>query len=340
MCNEDRLMTIMKALNKTTNLDVLSQTAAIVYNLLAIDECKTIMLKRGIIDFIFEVAKCGVESVRHICSACLHMAPDNMPDLENPEVLSLVMCLLDADGDLFGDMAVRAVEQLEYILGSTAIASAYVHEGTDFSGHWITLVCDVDSNFSPGSVDALTTDGVAKIPTRAMAAASMGMQSHQIMGADVFNEFTTITTHSKEDYNSQSGEDSEMRVNDGMDRFDDLTVNTPEPRAPSGSSDPYAQQQKRNEADMNKSITSSKYNEAFDDTSTLGGGGGLGEGSVVSMEIVEGGGGGDAGFETVNRPLLPKDVTFPNLTKPGVPEDTLGAIKGSLYKHVKSFPIR
>ena len=101
LCNEDRFVTILKALiTKTTNLDVLAQVAAVIYNILAIDECRVIMLKRGVIELIFDVAKCGVDTIRHICSACLHMCPDDMPDMENPEVLSLVMCLLDADGDV------------------------------------------------------------------------------------------------------------------------------------------------------------------------------------------------------------------------------------------------
>ena len=330
LCNEDRLVTIMKALIKTTHLDVLSQIAAFIYNLLAIDECKAIMLKRGVIDLVFDVARCGVESVRHICSACLHMCPDDMPDMENPEVLSLVMCLLEADGDMFGEMGLRAVEQLEYLLGSTSIGTGFSHEGTDFSGHWVTLVCEVDAVFSPGSVP-LETTGQAMVHSKVMAASSMGVMTHKIIPASEFHDFAegprpnskarvveSWTDQEITEFGERDIEETGMGLSeDGFEKFDELTVNTPDPRPPS-------QMNIRNDADMNKSITSSKYNEAFDDTSTIAG---------DTSTIVDREGRGD--FYTTTRPVQPEDIAFPKLYTKSLPDDTLGAIKGSLYKKKK-----
>lgn len=55
LCNEDRLTTIIKALAKSTDLDILRQTAAVLYNLMSVEETKAIILKRGAIALIFEV---------------------------------------------------------------------------------------------------------------------------------------------------------------------------------------------------------------------------------------------------------------------------------------------
>jgi hypothetical protein len=55
LANEDRLITILKTFAKSTNEDVLWQTAGILYNLMSIEPVKDIMLKRGVIPLIFEV---------------------------------------------------------------------------------------------------------------------------------------------------------------------------------------------------------------------------------------------------------------------------------------------
>ena len=196
------------------------------------------------------------------------MVPDHMPDLEDPEVLSLVMCLLDAEGDMFGDLGVRATDALEYLLGATVKKSEYSHEGTDFSGHWVTLVCDVDCIFTPGIVK-LDSEGSHKIPTKLLGSSSMNLQGHKLLNPATFideghstsNNFGSAGTTSKYAHN-------ESYMSTGFSEcFDDLSVTTqdirPLPLNPNNhlpSSD---------HSTMQRSITSSKFNEAFEDASNV-----------------------------------------------------------------------
>ena len=55
LITEDRFVTILKALIKSTDMDVLCNTGGTLYNLLSMEECKNILLKRGVIQLIFEV---------------------------------------------------------------------------------------------------------------------------------------------------------------------------------------------------------------------------------------------------------------------------------------------
>ena len=67
LAEEDRFITILKVFLKSTNEDVLYQTAGVLYNLLSFEECKKTMLKRGVVPLIFEVAATGYANCRHIC---------------------------------------------------------------------------------------------------------------------------------------------------------------------------------------------------------------------------------------------------------------------------------
>ena len=149
LVKEDKFLSVLKSLATSNDEDVLWQTAGIVYNLMSIEDCKVILLTRGIIGILFEIASSNYTSVRHVCSACLHMVPDEMPDMDDPNVLSLVLCLLDADGDKFIELSERNVNPLPYITPSCEKGSIFEHSGTDFVATWLTLVCDVDTVFSP-----------------------------------------------------------------------------------------------------------------------------------------------------------------------------------------------
>ena len=75
LVKEDRFGTVLNTLVKSRNEDVLFEAAGILYNLMSIEECKKVMLQRNAIQLIFEIASCNYTPVKHICSACLHMAP-------------------------------------------------------------------------------------------------------------------------------------------------------------------------------------------------------------------------------------------------------------------------
>jgi len=149
LVKEEKFLSVLKSLATSNSEDVLWQTAGIVYNLMSIEDCKVILLTRGIIGILFEIASSNYTSVRHVCSACLHMVPDEMPDMDDPNVLSLVLCLLDADGDKFIELSERNVTALPYSIPSEEKGSIFEHSGTDFVATWLTLVCDVDTIFSP-----------------------------------------------------------------------------------------------------------------------------------------------------------------------------------------------
>jgi hypothetical protein len=80
------------------------------------------------------------------------MAPDDMPNMDDPSVLHLVMCLLDADGEMFGELNKRAVDQLPYEGENKTEGTVHSVEGTDFAGHWVSLTCEVDKVFYPAGM--------------------------------------------------------------------------------------------------------------------------------------------------------------------------------------------
>jgi len=233
-----------------------------------------------------------------------------MPDMEDPAVLSLVMCLLDADGDLFGELGVRSVDYLDYILGSTPILSAFEHQGTDFSGHWVTLTCDIDSNFTPGVVP-LIAEGMKRLTTKPLSGAALNFRGHAILSAGVFDDFGGgLRPQSRGDHDSAHLDiDGDLHaltletVMEKRDQFDDLSLATPDlrPLIPG----------KAGEAGMQRSVTSVKFNEAFDSESSY-----ADDSTRFSTQIM---------------PENPSSITFPKISGPNVPKDTLSAIKGNLY---------
>ena len=100
MVQDERAMDVLKALARSPKEEVLQHVIGTVYNLLTVEECKVTVIKHHVIKIIFELAACGFISVRHVCSSCLHMAPEAIPDMSDPAVLELVLCLLGTDVDV------------------------------------------------------------------------------------------------------------------------------------------------------------------------------------------------------------------------------------------------
>ena len=91
---EERTVTVMKALQNSENEDVQWQVSGSLYNMLQVGEAQVGLLEKGAVGLLLELAAGGYTSVRHVCSACLHMCPpDYMPDLSDPAALSLVLLL-------------------------------------------------------------------------------------------------------------------------------------------------------------------------------------------------------------------------------------------------------
>jgi hypothetical protein len=146
---EDRFMGVLKVLSRSTSEDVLWQCAGVCYNILHSPECRKAFLARGAMTLIFELAATNYTSVRHVCSACVHMVPEAMPDMEDPLVLQLILCLLDADGEKHAELGERCLIPLPYDVPITAEKSPFVHLETSFKPTWVTLTTATESIFTP-----------------------------------------------------------------------------------------------------------------------------------------------------------------------------------------------
>lgn len=153
--NEERFITIIMVLIKTHNEDILWQTSGILFNMLSIVECQEILIKKGIVPIIFEIAASGYNSVRRVCSSCLHLVSDSIPDMEDPAVLELLLCLLNDDGDngeSFSDLGEKSYTPLQQTEIAVPTYSIFESTKTDFISDWLTITCPVDTEFSPSLI--------------------------------------------------------------------------------------------------------------------------------------------------------------------------------------------
>lgn len=200
LVKEDRFATVLHALVKSRNEDVLWEAAGILYNLMSIDECKQVMLQRNAIQLIFDIASSNYTNVRHICSACLHMSPDHMPNMEDPEVLQLVLCLLEVDsGDQFSSLGEKCTEKLKDDPNITnwegAIVPAgtnFTHRGTNFAASWLTVPQAVDKHFTPVLLN-LHFESATPILTKVLVSGSGTFETsaHKMLPEE-FNDFANF----------------------------------------------------------------------------------------------------------------------------------------------------
>ena len=187
LVKEERLVSVLKVLARSDNEDILWHTAAAVLNILKDESSRSDMVKRGITAIIFSLANGGngYTSVRYICSACLHTIPDSLPDMNDPSVLPLVLCLLDAhDSDLdTRDPDARANDEVSQSLtvmfknAEPAVLSGALFTHTsrcfDFENSpgaeispplsWITMTCEFDPTFTPVRLVVMTEEDMILI---------------------------------------------------------------------------------------------------------------------------------------------------------------------------------
>jgi len=210
MVKEDRFISIIKTLLKSGNEDVLWHTAVVLYNLLnpptaiknletdqyvggkkmemMVNDLRATLLKRQIIQLIFDVAATGTDSVRHLCSACLHSVADHIPNSDDPAVLQLIMCLLDAEGDQFTQLANRVTNDLLYNGAYLINETAYRHDSTDFTGNWQPEPCAVDVIFSPAAIE-MTVVGSDQFPTSPLDSKVITLETATLLDPDEFRGF-------------------------------------------------------------------------------------------------------------------------------------------------------
>ena len=329
LCKEDRFITIMKELARSADQAVLWTSASIIFNLMGIDECKAIMIDRGVIALLFDIAACNIPAVQHVCSACLHMAPDDMPDMDDPAVLHLVMCLLDADGEMFGDLNKRAIDMPPYKDGvNTWAGTVHSVEGTDFTGHWVSLTCDVDKIFLAAKVP-LAVLGFSTLKIQPLAASSLEFPKHELLEPKSFNDFKPNLRV------VEPAPDAAAAASAGPATLD----NAP---AISGNGGMFTSPMSAARLSINEGrpdSAASEFDEGF-----LEPGNSIALAAVGVPELTPAApdtSDSTAGFGASTH-VVPEDVNsiaFPRIQNMSnrTPDDTLGAIKTSLYKPAQKF---
>ena len=196
LVKQERFFSVLKALIKSKNEDVLWQTAAVLYNLMQVDVCTKILLDKGLISYIFDLAASNYNSVRHVCSACLHLIPNSMPNMDDQGVLQLVLCLLEADGEKFAQLGERPTDVLPYnsMVEKTYAGSLFKHGATGFSPSWHVLTCAVESTFYPSLIFEPDESNI-EIPTAANKGGGEhgspvnGFEAHEKIQSNTYNDF-------------------------------------------------------------------------------------------------------------------------------------------------------
>lgn len=180
---------------------------------MAVEEARKIVIHRGAVTLIFELAASNYMSVRHVCSACLHMAPENMPDMEDPAVLKLVLCLLEADAEKFAELGERSLSALPYDVARIVEKSPHVAEQLPFVPTWTTITCEVDTMFTPAVVD-LPVEGAMSLTIRPLGTATNPTLTHEKQSPSNFNEFKLPSDIEEEDNGWDSAEEEEGNNDD------------------------------------------------------------------------------------------------------------------------------
>ena len=210
MVKEDRFINVIKTLMKSGNEEVLWHTAVVLYNLLnpptaikdietdayvggkkmemMVNDLRETLLKRQVVNLIFDVAATGTDPVRHLCSACLHSVADHIPNSDDPAVLQLIMCLLDAEGDQFTQLSNRVINDLPYNGAYIINETGYSHDSTNFTGNWQPEPCAVDIIFSPAAIE-MEVMGSDQFPTQPLDAKVVVLKQAVLLQPEDFRGF-------------------------------------------------------------------------------------------------------------------------------------------------------
>eukprot|EP00605_Chrysophyceae_sp_TOSAG23-4_P002036 GSChrysophyteH1.ASY1.ANO1.2255.1 assembled CDS len=249
LSKEERCMTVIKALGASTNEDVLWQVSGTMYNILGVPESQEQILNVGGVGMLLDLAASGYTSVRHVCSACLHMCPpDAMPDLSDPAALSLVLCLLEVDGEKFGELAEMAQDAVPYLLDGMWKRSGFEPDPTGFVGTWVAIACEVDNVFSSALV-AFPEGTYKEVPPQRPGSGTLDLsQPHkhfngkefffgggqEVAPPEVLTGFSSTSQNNSVNDDNASNNDQSMddgsTQNDGMG---DLEASADEPEIPS-----------------------------------------------------------------------------------------------------------
>ena len=102
------------------------------------------------------------------------MAPDSIPNMIDPAVLELVLCLLDANSHHITQITNNDSQKNSMITDKIMIgpehhepavmkSSPFIHTGTNYTPTWLTLTSTVDKTFSPALVSIPTERAINEI---------------------------------------------------------------------------------------------------------------------------------------------------------------------------------
>jgi hypothetical protein len=233
LVKQERFMPVFKCLIKSKNEDVLWQTAGVMYNLMGIEHCLKVLLDRNLVSLIFEIANSGYPSVKHVCSACLHMIPEHMPNMEDPVVLELVLCLLEAQGDKFSELGNKPDDNMPYNMVHPCYAGTLLkHTGTDFKALWTHQSCEVDNVFSPTLMFTPTDHSLDSVVPNLDAGSLTYLAPHSKMRAGDYQDF-------RKEFDGKPGQPGWGMSNDQNDALESaLSAPMPSAKAPPGFEDP------------------------------------------------------------------------------------------------------
>jgi hypothetical protein len=190
LVKQERFLPVFKSLIKSKNEDVLWQTAGVMYNLMSIEYCLKILLERNLVSLIFEIAASGYACVKHVCSACLHMIPDHMPNMEDPVVLELVLCLLEAEGDKFSELGNKPDDNMPYNMVEPCYGGTTLkHSGTDFKALWTHQSCEIDNVFTPTLMYTPADQNLDNAPPTLDATAFSFLSAHMKLKTADYHDF-------------------------------------------------------------------------------------------------------------------------------------------------------
>ena len=78
------------------------------------------------------------------------MQGQGLPDMEDPAVLELLWCLLEADGEKLSAVKEPAAAHLGAAHDGRLLATygaLFQHNGSSFDHSWLSLTCDMDTKF-------------------------------------------------------------------------------------------------------------------------------------------------------------------------------------------------
>ena len=81
------------------------------------------------------------------------MMQENLPDIEDPAVLQLLWCLLEADGDKLSELSEKSYDivSLSPTDDTSSVPITYgttfEHKNTMFSPSWISMTCEIEKKF-------------------------------------------------------------------------------------------------------------------------------------------------------------------------------------------------